>query len=229
MKVRVFTDQVRGRPGYDLEIHDLKATVQDYIDAMNDFIEQTCDPCRGCDECCWERIPLTCIDVYTYLKNESIIAGLPKDLPPLLGFLKKYTYIYVENGIVDISLFFEELSGACSFLQQEQRICRLYQYRSLVCQTFICLESSSRAQELRSIIVNAGMDELVRQWLIFCRQIGLKPQPHEIHGSGPKLADYPPGPFNKTQSYRELLLVDLCPDRLWHKLYNNRPPVSVRK
>ncbi|CCO06983.1 YkgJ family cysteine cluster protein [Desulforamulus hydrothermalis] len=214
MKIRVYK-----KTGnlYDIEVLHPRATVQDYLDAVNEFIEKNTDPpCRGCDECCWERIPLTSIDVYNYLQQANLLQ-LDKRRP-LLDFLEKYCYVYVEGGAVDISLGFT-LEGACIFLNQQERICSAYACRSLVCQSFICLESTLRAQELRSELVNAGMDELVRQWLWQSRQAGRKPVAHEAHNPNPNLADYPANGFTDKTSYRQVLLADICSRKLWSKLY----------
>ncbi|RYD02018.1 hypothetical protein N752_26560 [Desulforamulus aquiferis] len=141
MSIKVFKDS--GSKGYDLEILDPSATVQDYLDALNNFIDTNMSsPCRGCDECCWERIPLTSVDVFKYIETSSKELKLGSE-NLLLEFLKKYCYIYVEGRVVDISLGFT-LEGACSFLNQTQKICSNYLARSLVCQSFVCLESSER-------------------------------------------------------------------------------------
>ncbi|GAB6157777.1 hypothetical protein JCM39194_09770 [Desulfotomaculum varum] len=216
MKVRVYKKMSNL---YDIEVLHPRATVQDYLDAINDFIEKNTDPpCRGCDECCWERIPLTSIDVYNYLQCTNMLQL--DNRWPLLDFLEKYCYIYVEGGAVDISLGFT-LEGACIFLNQQEQICSGYAYRSLVCQSFICLESTLRAQELRSELVNAGMDELVRQWLWQSRQAGRKPFAHEAHNANPNMDDYPVNGFTDKTSYRQVFLADICSRKLWNKLYKS--------
>ncbi|MCL4440261.1 MAG: YkgJ family cysteine cluster protein [Firmicutes bacterium] len=215
MKVRVFKRATGD--GYDLKVLHPGATVQDYLDAMNDFINKNSQPpCRGCDECCWERIPLTSIDVIGYVEKLGDRLKLDSQWP-LLDFLKKYAYIYVEGGAVDISLGFT-IEGACGFLNQEDRICSSYAARSLVCQSFICMESTQRARELRSELVNTGMDELVRLWLVQSRQAGRKPYVHEKHHADPILEDYPANGFTKKTSYSQVLLAEVCSQRLWNKL-----------
>ncbi|WP_333871770.1 YkgJ family cysteine cluster protein [Desulforamulus putei] len=215
MKVRIFKKATGD--GYDLEVQHPRATVQDYLDAMNDFIKKnTHPPCRGCDECCWERIPLTSIDVLNYLKRLGNQLQLDSRWP-LLDFLKKYCYIYVENGAVDISLGFT-MEGACVFLNQQERICSGYAARSLVCQSFVCMESTPRAQELRSELVNTGMDELVRLWLLQSRQAGQKPYAHEEHNANLRLADYPANGFTHKTSYSQVYLAEVCSQKLWNKL-----------
>ncbi|MEW6696950.1 MAG: YkgJ family cysteine cluster protein [Bacillota bacterium] len=215
MKIRVFKPTAGG--GYDLKVLHPGATVQDYLDAMNDFIDQNSQPpCRGCDECCWERIPLTSIDVLNYI--EKLGAQLELDFQwPLLDFLKKYAYVYVEGGAVDISLGFA-LEGACGFLNQEERICSSYAARSLVCQSFVCMESSQRATDLRSELVNAGMDELVRLWLTESRRAGRRPYAHEEHHAEPNPEDYPANGFTGKTAYSQVLLAEVCSEKLWRKL-----------
>lgn len=192
---------------YDLEILDSRATIQDYLDAINKFIETNMTkPCRGCDECCWERIPLTSIDVLNYKKSN------------LLDFLKSNCYVHVEGRVVDISLGFT-LEGACAFLDQTQRICTNYAARSLVCQSFICLQSSGRAQDIRSELVNAGMDELVKLWLTKLKNSGQKPFIHEAHNPCPDLRDYPMNGFSNKKHYNQVLIKEVCSKELWHQLF----------
>ncbi|AQS59540.1 YkgJ family cysteine cluster protein [Desulforamulus ferrireducens] len=215
MKLRVFQKPDKS---YDIEVLDPQATIQDYLDAINYFIETTMEPpCRGCDECCWERIPLTSIDALTYVEKLAEQLDLEKNWP-LLSFLKDYCYIYVEGPVVDISLGYT-LEGACGFLNQEERICSNYMARSLVCQSFVCLESSEQAQELRSQLVNAGMDELVRLWLIQSQQAGQKPFMHEQHQAAPCLEDYPVNAFTGKVGYGQVLLKDVCTPELWGQIF----------
>lgn len=217
MKLSIFKTQ---EGFYDVAVLDPRATVQDYLDAINQFIDNNAEPpCKGCDECCWERIPLTSIDALHYLRELGQELELDKDWP-LLDFLQRYTYVYAEGGAVDISLGFT-LEGACGFLDQEQKICSSYTARSLVCQSFICLESSERAQELRSELVNQGMDELVRLWLTQSKAAGVKLTMQEHYGPEPQLADYPANAFTGKQHYGEVLLQEVCPPNLWKKLFTS--------
>ncbi|MEL7622525.1 MAG: YkgJ family cysteine cluster protein [Clostridiales bacterium] len=60
---------VKGSDGmlnYDVQVLDREASVQDYLDALNDFQEEKVAPCDGCSNCCWERVPLTAPDVLRY-------------------------------------------------------------------------------------------------------------------------------------------------------------------
>lgn len=217
MKVKVYIEYPGGANRYDVRVLAPDATLQDYLDAMNEFIEKnTAVPCRGCDECCWERIPLTSIDVMTYIKMIGPQLGLEKSWP-VLDFLKKYAYVYVEGQVVDISLGYT-IEGACRFLNQGERICACYTARSLVCQSYVCMESSKRARELRSQLVNTGMDELVRLWLMLSQQKGINPYIHEGHNACPKSEDYPSNGFTGKKAYREVLLRDVCDATLWKQL-----------
>ena len=216
MKVKVFRQQ--DKKTYDIQVLDPKATIQDYLDAINIFIETSMDPpCRGCDECCWERIPLTSIDVINYVEKMAEQLGLERSWP-ILSFLRNYCYIYVEGPMVDVSLGYT-LDGACGFLNQTERICSSYLARSLVCQSFVCLESTERAQELRSQLVNLGMDELVRLWLIQSQQAAQKPFMHEQHQGEPRLADYPSNAFTDKISYDQVLIKNVCTPELWGQLF----------
>ncbi|GAB6180476.1 hypothetical protein JCM14036_17950 [Desulfotomaculum defluvii] len=218
MRVKFFKKTKRT---YDLQILHETATIQDYLDAINKFIEEITEPpCKGCDECCWERIPLTHIDVLNYINQLGEELHLDKEWP-LLDFLKQYTYIYAEGGAVDISLGFTP-EGACFFLNQGERICGSYAARSLVCQSFICMESTPTAQELRSQLVNTGMDELVRIWMNQCKDADIKLFYHEEYKANPELADYLESGFTGKTKYSEVLLKEVCTPELWQKLYPPR-------
>lgn len=216
MKVKIV--KTSGNKGYDVVIVNNDAVVQDYLDAINTFIEEnTQEPCRGCDECCWERIPLTSIDVLNYMNKSAVKLELELNWP-LLDFIKRYCYVYVEGRVVDISLAYT-LEGACAFLNQNQKICTDYTARSLVCQSFVCLESSERAAELRSQLVNTGMDELVRLWLAQNKLAGKKPYVHEAHKPEIRPEDYQDNAFSNKVSYRDILLRDVCSKELWKEIY----------
>lgn len=215
MKVKIFK---KTKQMYDLQILQESATIQDYLDAINRFIEENMEPpCRGCDECCWERIPLTHIDVLNYINRLGEELYLEREWP-LLDFLDQYTYIYAEGGAVDISLGFTP-EGACHFLNQGERICNSYGARSLVCQSFICMEGSQTVQEFRSQLVNQGMDELVRQWMIQCKAAGINLFYHEENGANPQLEDYPKSGFTGKTKYNEVILKEVCSPEVWQKLY----------
>ena len=217
MKIKVFKTEDKF---LDVEVLYPDATIQDYLDAINTYIENSMDPpCRGCDECCWERIPLTSIDVLNYVEKLKELLGLESPWP-VLSFLRDYCYVYVEGAVVDISLGFT-LEGACSFLNQEERICSSYVARSLVCQSFVCTECTDRAQELRSQLVNSGMDELVRMWLMQSNHAVQKPFMHEQHQADPRLEDYPISAFSGKSSYNQVLIRDVCTPELWSQLCKN--------
>ncbi|ABO50687.1 protein of unknown function UPF0153 [Desulforamulus reducens MI-1] len=215
MKVKVF---IKNKDVYDLQILDETASVQDYLDAINKFIdENTNPPCRGCDECCWERIPLTSIDVLNYINQLGGALVLDNEWP-LLDFLDQYTYIYAEGGAVDISLGFTQ-EGACHFLDQEQHICGSYTARSLVCQSFICMESTKSAQDFRSELVNTGMDELVRLWMSQCKDAGIRLFYHEEYQASPQGEDYPENGFTGKKTYKDVLLKEVCSLEVWNNIY----------
>lgn len=218
MKVRVFHTLIDGQAGYDLSIIDEGATVQDYLDALNYFLRHQCPPCNGCTGCCWERVPLTYPDIYAYLKDNGLRRRLKGPLPPLIEFIQRFCYIYVEGPVVDISLGFRP-DGACIFLDVKGGRCSLYRVRPLVCQTYICGPATRRATELRSLVVNAGMDELVRRWFMASRQAGVPLVMHEAHRPRPDLKDYPPGAFSGKEYFSEIPLKKPCPPGLWRELY----------
>lgn len=225
LKIKVFNCQINGQTGYDLCVLDAKATVRDYLDAVNEYIAEHCPPCGGCTDCCWERIPLTAQDVAVYLRDgrmrRLLGAGRPGKSggppPLLLEFLKRFGRVYVDGPVVDIGLA-RGAGGACIFLDRERGRCSRYHLRPLVCQTYICRPASRRAEELRGRLVNAGMDELVRRWLWESRRAGVRPPVHEARRPRPRLRDYRPGAFGGKDDYAQIHLRDVCPPGLWREL-----------
>lgn len=218
--VQVFLQNYNNDYGYDLVIADESATVQDYLDALNQAIEEysftrgrnKISSCRGCDLCCAERAPLTAIDLYNindYLKvcDES-----------LQKTLDRIGYIMVNGPAVDITLRRGE-DERCIFLGRKNGLCTIYSARPLVCQTFICCPSSTKAARLREIIVNYGEDELVRQWLWQAVELGYPSGFHE--GFRPKinLKDWKPNGFSAKRNYREVKIKEISPPNLWKQLY----------
>ncbi|OAT80211.1 YkgJ family cysteine cluster protein [Desulfotomaculum copahuensis] len=229
MKIRVFNCQINGQTGYDLCVSNEEATVQDYLDAVNGYITAHCPPCDGCTSCCRERVPLTAQDVAVYLRDGEIrrllgTGGTGKfsdPAPPLLPeFLKRFGHVYVDGAVVDIGLAHRR-GGACIFLDPGRKRCTNYALRPLVCQTFICRPVSRRADELRGRLVNAGMDELVRRWLLESRRAGVRPVMHEARRPRPQLSDYRSGACSGKEYYRQLRLKDVCSPGLWRALYKS--------
>lgn len=196
-------------------VTDRQATVQDYLESMNRFIEEqqgkrdilSCNAaCQGCGGCCSERIPLTSVDFFKLAGQQA-----------LLTYLERYAYISLDGPAVDISLY-PGGYGPCVFLDEETNLCRVYDHRPLVCQTYICIPSTGRAQQLRQTIVNVGEDELVRLWLL---EGELSKQPlvyHEACEPAASLADYPTSPFTGKHSYTQVLLREICSPALWAEI-----------
>ncbi|BAF58735.1 MAG: YkgJ family cysteine cluster protein [Pelotomaculum sp.] len=207
------------RWGYDLVVKDEAASVQDYLDAVCRIIREyplsrtrkKAPSCAGCDLCCKERAPLTWIDVLNLRKY------LKMDKAALQEFLDLAGYILVDGPAVDITL--RRTGRGCVFLNRQSRLCSVYPARPLVCQTFFCCPVSRRAAGLRQYVVNAGEDELVRQWLLQAGKRGGAPAFHEGYRPKLRLGDWQPNAFTGREHYRQVLLKELCPPRLWQKLY----------
>lgn len=212
--LEVISLNIRGQLGYDIRIKNEQATVQDYIEALDNFIEHSrcyrsrndqVDSCYGCNICCQERIPVTLVDAFK-LSGKN-----------LSDCVRNLLYVYVEGRVVDITMGLDE-QGRCIFLDKEKGICSNYLNRPLVCHTFVCCPSTRNAKELREEIVNAGEDELVREWFKIkgangrlVIHEGVSPQPDE--------RDYPGTPFSGIEDYRQVRLKDICSPALWKRLY----------
>jgi len=185
---------------YDFMIKDLEATVADYEECLLRMFASTeakrgyAPSCAGCSFCCRGRLPLTHIDVLRF-QSGGVGAGLGwKD------WVEQYAVVEELGECLDITLRLGP-EGICLFWDQESGLCKVYPLRPLICRTYICWPVSRRAEQLRSRIVNAGEDELVRLYL--------------SHTGGPS---GPEGPFTGKRAYQEILLRELCSRRLLHAL-----------
>jgi len=234
LKVHIFSRRFKKSAGYDLLVRDESAAVQDYLDAINAYIEdenltrgENLKVCKGCDGCCRERLPLTHIDVLKMLQAPGVQDTLAGGRPPLLEFLAKFAHVYVEGPAVDI-IFGRELHGACVWLKEAAGCCENYAWRPLVCQSYVCSPSSGKAKEIRSAIINQGMDELVRQAILTAGKAGVPLIMHEAYDPSVSLEDWPENPFSGKINYGEILLRDLCSDVLWNELRLFRPREKVK-
>lgn len=211
-KVRVFsyeaTDQWGGTVrGYDIQVVDQEATVNDYLEALAAFCYETLADCRGCDGCCHERAPMTAIDA------EWLVALLPAGKPhyPYHAVVSAFGQCSVGlDGAVDIIL--DRYRGACVFLHPSGKFCRIHSRRPFVCRSHFCLPHSERAESLRGAIVNAGEDSLVRLLL-----------EEESRGAPPILSgvqarDYPLNATWEKHSYAKVRLKEICDPTLWQEL-----------
>jgi Fe-S-cluster containining protein len=218
-KVEIVVRKIKGKTGYDVAVRDPAASVEDYLTALDHAIMKAPlyrartsgrTSCYGCDRCCAERLPLTWID---YLNLRAAVH--PKADPE--AFLAAYGHVLVDGPVADITLA-AAADGRCCFLDPDRRACRVYPARPLTCRTFVCSPSTGRARRLRSILVNRGEDELVRQWLLAARRRGGPPIIHEGYRPRPQLENWPPTPFAGRASYLEIPLKTICSPGLWRDL-----------
>lgn len=216
--------------GYDVIINSEIASVQDYLDALNNAVldleltrtREKTGLCMGCDGCCGERIPLTMVDLER-ISESPRVSGLisSEELSyeeKLQRILRRFGHIYVNGRAVDITLRLTP-ENKCIFLNQDTRTCSIYQHRPFVCQTFICCPASREALALREALVNAGEDELVRRWINRARDMENDFWFDDADAPDIVLEDWKTGPFSGKNRYSELLLKEVLPGDLWAQLY----------
>ena len=219
-----------GGLGYKVVLSEEMASVQDYLDALNDALETLAlsrsreerEKCRGCDICCAERIPLTSIDLKVLAQSPAVKEVLKKvgskEEEVLATMIRRFCHVYVNGNTVDITLRLGE-DGKCLFLNRETRTCSLYYFRPFVCQTYICSPASREALELRKAVVNPGEDELVRQWLNYAQKTSLSLWFDEADDPEVALEDWTSdSPFTGKDSYTQVLLKEVLPPGLWSRL-----------
>lgn len=203
-----------GQIGYDVEVSGEGATVAQYLEGLNRLQEKYFDQCYGCDGCCWERAPLNGIDVLAYI---DAMWKEERQKAPYSFFLQNYAHVHNEDGVLDISLKRGE-DGACVFLNKEKKCCNTHRCRSLVCQSYICIPQTQRAELLRQQMVNAGIDDLARRYYLECEAQGLDFFAHSGGGKTLDLRDYPENGFSGKEDFGQVLLKDLVTAELWRDL-----------
>lgn len=203
-----------GQIGYDVQVVGETVDLAQYLAGLNEMQAKYFDQCYGCDGCCWERAPLNGIDILRY-----VAALWPEQLEkaPYHFFLQNYAHVDKNQGVVDIALK-REANGACTFLQQAKKYCTTHTCRSLVCQSYICIPQTERAELLRQQIVNAGIDDLVRRYLWECAAQGITPCFHSGDDSPVCLEDYPANGFSGKTAYGQVCLKDIVSSELWQQL-----------
>lgn len=218
MKVEIFLKHFGDEIGYDIRVVDPLATVQQYLDALNTFIlnekfsrtRAITSLCEGCEHCCSERIPLTSIDVIRLWQSQPQVGST---IPQILDYFGEVADL---GPGYDVTLK-RLANNTCKLLNVESGRCTIYQHRPLVCQTFICCPSSLRAQQLRSIIVNLGEDELTRLWSMDRMLAGEQIERPGHMSTGLGFSGQDNGFTGKTK-YSEVLIRDLCHPALWQQL-----------
>ncbi len=200
-----------GQYGYDLEAGDGSATLGDYVEALDAFQEATMADCRGCDACCYERIPLTIADFAIARPWVAERLQTTEDAVTLTHWLTAMADIrLLENGAIDIILK-RQADYGCHFLNRDKQECAVHPYRPLVCRTHCCLPKSEAAIALRSDIINAGEDELCRQLL------ALPEHPWQQLLTGCRREDYPASGFSQAAAtdWRQIPLKTISDDTHW--------------
>ena len=193
--------------GYDLKITHPKASLQDYLETLDNFAIANLAPCLGCDGCCHERAPLTVWDIY------ALSSLLPQSAYPCHQVVKAFALVKTAaEGWTDISL--NRTGGNCIFLEADLKKCTNHPKRPFVCRSHYCIPQSPLALGLRTQIVNKGEDLLVAQLLKEAEDGAEGILPPYI-----KKTDYPK-PQNEQifAAYGDILLKDICQDDLWQAL-----------
>jgi len=211
-KVKVLLKELdKGSWGYDVRILAEDASVADYLDSLNDFQQEKVAPCDGCSNCCWERVPLTAPDVAAY--GNELFAGAAAT-QPVRRFVERYGLVYAQDGVVDI-IIRRHADSACVFLDRQKQRCQHHRLRSMVCQSYVCLPASQRAVALREQIVNAGENELIRQYHL--EHQDQEPVIHE--GQGPvQWSAYEGKGFRDKTSFDQVLIKDVVDADLFERL-----------
>ncbi|MDO4541507.1 MAG: YkgJ family cysteine cluster protein [Bacillota bacterium] len=183
---------------YDVEITDPKATLGEYIDSLDAFLEEKVASCLGCDNCCYQRIPLILPDIYNYAGSSPETAD---------RFLQERCTIKKCGPALDISLA-QGQEGICTFLDGENQRCTDHRRRSMVCHTYICIPQTPRARELRETLINQGEDALIGELFAW----GLLPQYQDLSSA------YPIKEHWQNRSYDRVILQEVLPRELWKRL-----------
>lgn len=199
---------------YDVQVLQPDATVGDYLAGVCAFQAEHLADCKGCDGCCHERAPLTICD--WQLAHAEQAEPSPEELAQ---WLKEWAALSFCGPAIDLTLK-RTPEGACQFLDNAAKCCRIHQQRSFTCRSHCCLPKTRRAELLRGAIINAGEDELVRQLL----QLPKDKQPWAEQLANCRLEDYAPNAFSALplKNWAEAPLRELAGQSLWAAIY--QPP-----
>lgn len=196
-----------------------EATVADFLEAFNQFQDEKVAPCGSCTGCCWERAPLTAPDILRFgevLFNEEELAK------PFRTFVERYAIVHAQKGVVDIILRRKE-DEACLFLDLNKPGCSLHSHRPLVCQSHVCLPATLRGGRIRSALVNAGENELVRRYAL---EFGNDP-PLIHEGGGPvNWQAYEGKGFKDKTAFNQVLLKEVLEAELWQQISGASSPAD---
>lgn len=168
-----------------------ESSVNDILAAFERFCAEKTASCYGCVGCCQERVPVTSLDA------ERLLQLLPTEERTLAKLCEKLLDIETfPDGAVDIRLK-RDSEGCCILMDKENSCCSKHIYRTFACASHYCLPRSEKLDDIRSAIVNQGMDELVRQ--LYAE--GILPQIN--------IEDYPPNIFTGKSTYNDILLYEL--------------------
>jgi len=214
MHAQFFKTSSNNEPGFDFRIKNRNLTVQNFLSELNLFIDtadidrlwpQNASHCYSCHLCCHEPIPVTFIDVLNICQAKNI------------KFIDVFKYLWVEaqEHIVDITL--KRVKGNCIFLTSAG-ICSIYAYRPFTCQTYICCHASNEFEELRSHIVNQGMDELIRTAINVFKNVNRDIPVNRGSSRKIRIDHWKTNCFTDKTAYSQILLKDVLTSQLFIKL-----------
>lgn len=203
MKVIMFKKtQEKNGPGFRLGFKHFHVSLQEFLDHINRFIEagglprlwpENTERCQGCHLCCHEPLPAASIDVF------NISRALKINFTDVF----KYLNLEVDGNVLDITL--KRKNGDCVFLNK-QGCCRIYDDRPFLCQTYICCHMHEGVEELRSQVVNQGMDELVRLAILAFKKEGKSLPVSRGKIKNVSLADWPKNCFSGKSTWSQVYL-----------------------
>jgi len=211
-----FSDNLLGEIcGCDIQVLSPLATAEDMLQALDDFAAEYLADCRGCDGCCRERAPLTCLDM------DKLIPLVEESPWPIHSVCKAYANLDISKaGVTDITWKRGE-DNACLNLDQINKQCKIWANRAFVCRSHFCLPRSQRLSQLREELVNAGENELTRL-LLLEEESGAPPLNGRPLAEQVNPQDYASGPLMGCRSASQVYLQKVLSPELWQELQN--PP-----
>jgi len=170
----------------DYDIIEKDDTVQDYLTAIEKFLEENPVPCHMCVNGCCDR------GLYIMVDNVAIKRIAKSKEEDYVQFIK-------ENAVINEDLFYlKNIGKSCLFLNENKK-CNIYTLRPLVCQVYMCKNVTDRHYLLKHLITHIFGAAGVFEYLLLTQKRKIMNTPIK----------YKKNPAIFAESYKDVKIIDI--------------------